>query len=87
MVSLWYYVIVMFARLAMTVSMIDQELSGPMDHMGVDVGVMIDQVMQQHHIGCHLVLMSTSEHSPIFSSIIRLGVDILCLFLSRIIKH
>ncbi|KAG7162354.1 putative Proteasome subunit alpha type-2-like 7, partial [Homarus americanus] len=40
------------------------------------VGVMVGKVVEHHLPGCHLVLITTSQHSHVFSSIIRhLSVD------------
>lgn len=41
------------------------------EEMGRQVGAMVGQVLEQHLAGCHLVLATTTQHSPIFSHIIR----------------
>ncbi|KAG7162400.1 Glutamate receptor ionotropic, kainate 1-like 1 [Homarus americanus] len=52
-----------------------QQLSGdvdePVEQVGVDVGVMVGQVVEHHLTGCHLVLITTTQHSRVFSSINR----------------
>lgn len=76
MVSQWYQAIVT-AVLVTVLPVTDQGLSEPVDQIGVTVGDMVGQVMKKYLIGCHLVLMTTTQHSPVFSSILRLAIDIL----------
>ncbi|XP_042218328.1 uncharacterized protein LOC121863641 [Homarus americanus] len=35
------------------------------------VGTMVSQVVREHLLGCHLVLATTTKHSPVYSQIIR----------------
>ncbi|XP_042222825.1 uncharacterized protein LOC121867138 [Homarus americanus] len=36
-----------------------------------DVGMMLSQVVDHNIIGCHLIILTTAEHSHLFSSILR----------------
>lgn len=46
-----------------------------MDQMGSEVsmkvGRMVGQVVEQHLAQCHLVLITTTQHSPVFTHILR----------------
>ncbi|XP_071536195.1 uncharacterized protein [Panulirus ornatus] len=44
---------------------------GPEAKVAVDVAVMVRQVVKQHLSGCHLVLVTTSSDSNMFSNILR----------------
>ncbi|XP_069951438.1 glutamate receptor ionotropic, delta-1-like [Cherax quadricarinatus] len=46
------------------------DVSGASEKMGVDVGVMVGKVVEHHLSGCHLVLITTTPHSPLTSVII-----------------
>ncbi|XP_071546550.1 uncharacterized protein [Panulirus ornatus] len=39
--------------------------------VGSDVGTMVNQVVEQHLAPCHLVLVTTTQHSPVFTHILR----------------
>ncbi|XP_042233422.1 probable glutamate receptor isoform X2 [Homarus americanus] len=54
-----------------------QEVSGSMEQVGVDVGVMMSQVLEHHLTGCHLVLVTTTLHLYVSTSVIRhMGVRV-----------
>ncbi|XP_071533865.1 glutamate receptor-like [Panulirus ornatus] len=71
MTSLWHQVMVVVTVLVTTVSRTDQDIARPRDQMGVEVGVLVGQVLQKHQVGCHTLLMTTTQHSPVLSSIPR----------------
>ncbi|KAG7162352.1 Glutamate receptor ionotropic, delta-1-like 12 [Homarus americanus] len=71
MKSLGYHITVL-AVTAMTAASVNSENVGePMEQVGVDVGVMVSQVVEHHLTGCHLVLITTTQHSHVFSSTSR----------------
>lgn len=40
--------------------------------VGVEqMGVMVDQVVEHHLTGCHVVLLTAAPHSPVFAAISR----------------
>ncbi|KAG7162414.1 Glutamate receptor ionotropic, delta-1-like 17 [Homarus americanus] len=53
------------------VPVVSQDLNLPVEQVGVDVGMMVGQVVEHHLTGCHLVLITTTQHSHTFSNIIR----------------
>ncbi|KAG7162344.1 Glutamate receptor-like 28, partial [Homarus americanus] len=67
MASYGYLTAVMAATLVSTATVVSQEVGGPVEQ----VGVMVGQVVEHHLTGCHLVLITTTQHSHVFSSIIR----------------
>ncbi|XP_042233435.1 uncharacterized protein LOC121873798 [Homarus americanus] len=72
MMPLGYHIVVLAATVMSAAHLISQEMGGPVEQVGVDVGVMVGQVVEHHLTGCHLVLITTTQHSHVFSSIIRL---------------
>ncbi|XP_042233417.1 uncharacterized protein LOC121873784 [Homarus americanus] len=76
MASLGHRLVVLAATVMTISSVASQDMVGPVEQVGVDVGVMVGQVVEHHLTGCHLVLITTTQHSHVFSSIIRhMGVS------------
>nr|XP_053641765.1 glutamate receptor ionotropic, delta-1-like [Cherax quadricarinatus] len=48
-----------------------QEVDGAVKQVGVDVGEMVGQVVEHHLTSCHLVLITTTPRSFVFSRILR----------------
>ncbi|XP_069951448.1 glutamate receptor-like [Cherax quadricarinatus] len=48
-----------------------QDVGKTAEQVGVDVGVMVGQVVEDYLSGCHLVLITTAPHSLITSNILR----------------
>ncbi|KAG7162361.1 putative Proteasome subunit alpha type-2-like 9 [Homarus americanus] len=71
MESLWYRIMVVAATVVSGAPVDSQEVGGPVGQVGVDVGVMVGQVVEHHFTGCHLVLITTTQHSHASASIIR----------------
>ncbi|XP_069169888.1 glutamate receptor ionotropic, kainate glr-3-like [Procambarus clarkii] len=67
MVALKNYIKAMAAIVVNAVPLVSQEVGV----MVGQVGVMVGQVVERHLTGCHLVLITTSRHSHVSSSIIR----------------
>ncbi|KAG7162370.1 putative Proteasome subunit alpha type-2-like 10 [Homarus americanus] len=71
MASLGYFLVMLAATMVNTATAVSQEVGGPVEQVGVLVG----QVVEYHLTGCHLVLITTTKHSHIFTNIVRhLGV-------------
>ncbi|XP_069191072.1 probable glutamate receptor [Procambarus clarkii] len=69
------YGVVVMAGLVGIASASRQEVRGPEGEMVgqvlEQVGIMVDQVVEMHLTGCHLVIISTTRHSHAFASILR----------------
>ncbi|KAG7162411.1 putative Proteasome subunit alpha type-2-like 12 [Homarus americanus] len=77
MVSLCNHIVMIAAMVVSTTSVSFEDVIEPVEQVGVDVGVMVGQVVKHHLTGCHLVLITTTQHSHVFSSIIRhMGVGV-----------
>ncbi|XP_069190879.1 uncharacterized protein [Procambarus clarkii] len=51
-----------------------EQVGGPVEQVGVmveQVGVMVGQVVEHHLPGCHLVIITTTRHSHVTSTILR----------------
>ncbi|KAG7162347.1 hypothetical protein Hamer_G007863, partial [Homarus americanus] len=75
MLSFEYHIIMLAAMVMNAAPVISQDVGGPVEQVGVDVGVMVSQVVEHHLIGCHLVLISTTPHSHVLSILIRFLVS------------
>ncbi|KAG7162350.1 putative Proteasome subunit alpha type-2-like 6 [Homarus americanus] len=69
MASLGHRLLVLAGTVMTISSVASQDMVGPVEQ----VGVMVGQVVEHHLTDCHLVLMTTTQHSHVFSSIIRLA--------------
>ena len=57
--------------LLMATSQLNVILVGGAETGVEEVGVMVMQVVEHHLSSCHVVLMTTAPHSPVFSAIRR----------------
>nr|XP_053641782.1 uncharacterized protein LOC128695304 [Cherax quadricarinatus] len=65
------YITVLVSAVIKTVTMTSQEVGGALEQVGVDVGVMVGQLVDDYLSGCHLVLITTVPHSLITTNILR----------------
>ncbi|XP_069941782.1 uncharacterized protein [Cherax quadricarinatus] len=52
-------------------SVLNKNVVKPVEQVGMDVEMMVDYVVKQHVTGCHTVLITTTRHSYISSTILR----------------
>ncbi|XP_042233750.1 uncharacterized protein LOC121873936 [Homarus americanus] len=66
------YRALLIAALMMSVPLvISREADGPLKHRSVDVGLVVAQTMKHHLTSCQVILITTSQHSHVFSSVLR----------------
>ncbi|KAG7162435.1 putative Proteasome subunit alpha type-2-like 15, partial [Homarus americanus] len=58
-------------QMAVLVIMVINAATVVSQNLEVDVGLIVNQVVEHHLTGCHLVLITTTQHSRLFSRIIR----------------
>nr|XP_053641785.1 uncharacterized protein LOC128695307 [Cherax quadricarinatus] len=72
--TLIYHLVMMVIAPTLPTAVANQEAGGAVKQVGVDVGVILDQVVEHHLTGCHLVLITT-PYSHITFYILRFLIE------------
>ncbi|XP_042233764.1 glutamate receptor ionotropic, delta-2-like [Homarus americanus] len=72
-----YQIVMVAAMLWNSPPVLSKEEHGPVEQVGVDVGVMVSQVVEHHLTGCHLVLITTRPQSFMTSRIISVEASLI----------
>ncbi|XP_071535577.1 glutamate receptor ionotropic, kainate 2-like [Panulirus ornatus] len=75
MLSTWYFLTLIATNFAGVKSKVSREVGIAVDQVSLYVGITVVQVAEQHLAGCHLVLITTTRHSPILLNTLSAGMD------------